>query len=161
MPRVTRGASISNAPVARSLAAISQDAPEGVLARGIDVGIRRDDEHDVVRWPVQGDGRERDRGRGVATHRLEQQGRFGELVADQPLVAALGHDRDVVGQPPQPPLRGLEQGLVAEQRQEGLRALGPTQGMESGPTAAGHDDGVHVAVIVAPRAGRGPGLTGR
>ena len=157
MPRVTRGSSIPNAPVASCSAAIFEDVLVHVLARGVDVGIRRDDEHDVVRWPIEGDRRERDRGRRVATHRLEQQGGFGELVADQALVATVGHDRDVVGQPPQPPLRRLEQGLVAEQRQEGLRALGPAQGVESGPTAAGHDDGVHVAVIVAPREGRGPG----
>ena len=79
---------MSKAPVARCSAAIREDVRVGVLARGIDVGIGRDDEHDVLGRPVEGDRRQRDRGRGVATHRLEQQGGVRELVADQPLVAS-------------------------------------------------------------------------
>ena len=49
---------------------------------GIDVGIGRDDEHDVLGRPVEGDRRQGDRGRRVATHRLEQEGGVRELVAD-------------------------------------------------------------------------------
>jgi len=78
---------------------LREDVRIGVLARGIDVGIGRDDEHDVLGRPVEGDRRQGDRGRGVATHGLEEQGGVRELVADQSLVATLGHDRDVVGQP--------------------------------------------------------------
>ena len=151
MPRVTSGSSIPNAPVARSSAAIAKHVLVDPLALRVDMGVGGDDEHDVLGRPVEGRRREGDRGGRVATHRLEQQGGVGHLVADDPLVAAVGDDRDVVGQAAQPPLGGLEQGFVAEQREEGLRALGPAQRMESGPATAGHDDGVHVVPILAPR----------
>ena len=125
------------------------------------MGVGRDDDHDVLRRSIEGGRRQRDGSGRVAAHRLEQERGVGDLITDDPLVAAVGDDGDVVGQTAQPPLRGLEQGFVAEQGQEGLWALGPAQRMESGPAAAGHDDGVHVLVILAPRSDRDRPITGR
>ena len=83
----------------------------------------------------------------------------GRLLERRVAGSAIGHDRDVVGQPGQPVDRPLQQRALAEQRQERLRALGSAQRVEAGPAAAGQDDGVHappslgarMAPIVAPR----------
>ena len=152
---------MSNAPVARSSAAIRRTSWYTPSRVRVDVGVGRHDEHDVFGWPVERGRGEGDRRGRVATHRLQEELRVGHQVTDDPLVPTVGDDRDVVGQAAQPPLGRLEQGLVAEQRQEGLRALGPAQWVESGPATAGHDDGVHVVVILAPRSDRGPPVTGR
>ena len=87
-----------------------------------------------------------------------EQSHVGDLVADEPLVAPVGDDRDVVGQAGEARDRRLEQGLGSEQRQEGLGPLGSTEGVEPGPTTAGHDDGVHAPLILG--AGRGPPTLG-
>ena len=111
------------------------------------------DEHDLVGRAIDRRGRQGDRRRGVPPHRLEQERGVGHLVADEPLVAPIGDDRDVIGQRAQAPVGRLEEGLGADERQEGLGALGATQRVEPGPAAAGHDDGIHAPVIVAPPSG--------
>ena len=69
------------------------------------------------------------------------------LLADDPLVAAIGDDRDVVGQAGQALDRPLQQGALAEQWQERLGALGAAQRVEAGPAAAGQDDGIHAPLV--------------
>ena len=134
----------------------AQDVAEGLLA--LDRLVGRQDEHDLVGRAIDGERGQGDRGRGVAPERLEQHGDVGELVADEPLVAPVGDDRDVVGQRAQARGRRLEQGLGSQQREEGLGPLGPTEGVEPGPATAGHDDAVHAPLILG--AGRGPPTPG-
>ena len=133
-----------------------QDVAEGLLA--FDGLVGRQDEHDLVGRAIDGERGQGDRGRRVAPEWLEQQGDVGELVADQPFVAPVGDDRDVVGQGAQARGRRLEQGLGSQQREEGLGPLGSTEGVEPGPTTAGHDDAVHAPLILG--AGRGPPTLG-
>ena len=94
-----------------------------------------------------GERRQGDGGRGVPTERLETSAAPGACAADDALVAAVGDDRDVVGQARETVDRSLQQRSLAEQRQEGLRALGSAQRLESGPAAAGEDHGVHAPLV--------------
>ena len=71
----------------------------------------------------------------------------GVCSLDDLLVASVGDDRDVIGQPRQAVDRALQQRPFAEQRQEGLRALGTAQRVEAGPAAAGQDHGVHAPLV--------------
>ena len=84
------------------------------FARRLDVGVGRDHEHDLVGRAIDRRGRQGDRRRGVPPHRLEQERGVGHLVADEPLVAPIGDDRDVIGQRAQAPVGRLEEGLGAE-----------------------------------------------
>ena len=141
-----------NAPVARSLGRRPQDVLEDAARAGSMCASAGQDEHDLVVGTIDGERREGDGGGGVATHRLEEDHRRGELIADEPLVAPVGHDRDVVGERPRAVATVAWSSVsIAEQRQERLRALGSTQGMQPRPAAAGHDDGVHAPTIIAPR----------
>ena len=85
-----------------------------------------------------------------------QHGHAGELVADEPLVAPVGDDRDVVGHAGEAgdgaPAAAI---VVADQGQERLGAFGSAQRVEPRPAAAGHDHGVHVRPILARAATRG------
>ena len=94
-PNVTSGSSISNASVARRSALSSTDVYKPSDVR-VDVGVGRDDQHHLVVGLVDGDRGEGDGGGGVAAHRLEQDVRVRQLVADEALVAAFGDDGDVV-----------------------------------------------------------------
>ena len=67
----------------------------------------------------------------------------GHLLADEPLVAPIGDDRHVVGQPVQALDGPLQERPLVEQRQEGLGALGSAERMEPGATPTGQDHGVH------------------
>ena len=69
------------------------------------------------------------------------------LLADESLVAPVGDHRDVVGQAGQALDRPLQEGALAEQRQERLGALGAAQRVEAGPAAAGQDDGIHAPLV--------------
>ncbi len=121
----------------------ADDVGVDALTGRVDVRVRGDDEHDVVVGPIDGRRRQGDRGGRVATHRLEQEAGVRELVADDALESAVGHDRDVVGQPAQPSRGRLDEGLVAQEWQERLGVLGAAQGVEPRPATAGHDHGVH------------------
>ena len=138
-----------NAPRGEVLGRRAEDSLED--RHVLDRLVGRQDDHDLVVGAVDDQRRERDRGRGVATERLEDERRVRDLVADQPLVAPVGDHRDVVGQALEALDRALEQRPFAEQRQEGLRALGAAEGMEAGPTAAGQDDGVHARLVYGRR----------
>ena len=140
-PSVTSGRSMSNAPVARSLAGGPQHLAEDLVPLG-SIWRRPGPRHDLVVGPV-----DRDAWRGrwppPCCGPIGSMSRpaSGSCSLDQPLVAPVGHDRDVVGRQPR---RGrLEERPLTEQRQEGLWALGTAERVESGPAAAGHDDGVH------------------
>ena len=75
-------------------------------------------------------GREGDRGGRVATHRLEQHAHVGELRPDEPLVAAVGDDGDVVGEAVEARGRRLEQ--RARRRPAAGRASGVRVGSAGG-----------------------------
>ena len=81
------------------------------FARRLDVGVGRDHEHDLVGRAIDRRGRQGDRRGRVPPHRLEQERGAGHLVADEPLVAPIGDDRDVIGQRAQAPIGRLEKGL--------------------------------------------------
>ena len=161
VPSVTSGSSIPKAPVARCSAAAAEHVLVNAFARRLDMGVGRDHEHDLVGRAIDRRGRQGDRRGGVPPHRLEQKSGVGHLVADEPLVAPIGDDRDVIGQRAQAPVGRLEEGLLADEGQEGLGTLGATQRVEPGPAAAGHDDGIHAPVIVAPPTGPRAGARGQ
>ena len=91
---------MSNAPVARCSAARPEDVAVDAVARRVDVGVGRHDDHHLVVGPVDGERRQGDRRGGVPAHRLEEHPAVGQLVADEALVAPVGHDRDVVRRQP-------------------------------------------------------------
>ncbi len=131
------------------------------FARRLDMGVGRDHEHDLVGRAIDRRGRQGDRRGRVPPHRLEQKLGVGHLVANEPLVAPIGDDRDVIGQRAQAPVGRLEEGLGADEGQEGLGTFGATQRVEPGPAAAGHDHGIHAPVIVAPPSGHRTGARGQ
>ena len=79
--------------------------------------------------------------------RLDHDAHARCLLADDALVAPVGDDRDVVGQAGQALDRPLQEGALAEQRQERLGALGAAQRVQAGPAAAGQDDGIHAPLV--------------
>ncbi len=112
-------------------------------------------DHHLVDGAVDGERREGDGRGGVPGVWLGQHRDPGELILDVADVALVGDDRDVLG--PQVQLvpvheardGQLEERVAPKQGQERLGAFGPAEGMQPGPTAAGQDDGVHVALIVS------------
>jgi hypothetical protein len=119
--------------------------PEGVTEDVLegDGMVGREDGHHLVVRAVDGDRGQGDRRGGVAGRRLDQHLHGGHLAPHEALVALVGDHDDVVGEAVEPPHRRLEQGLVAEQREERLGALRARQGPQARPAAPGQDDDVH------------------
>ena len=130
-----------------------KDAFPGVVDRM--VGGQHD--HHLVLGSIDGERREGDRRGGVPGMRLGQHRDPGELVLDIADVALVCDDRDVLRPKvellaaQEPGDRQLQERVAPKQRQERLGAFGPAEGVQPGPTAAGQDDGVHVAPIVTWR----------
>ena len=97
--------------------------------------------------------REGDRRGRVPTVRLDDQPDVRDLIADELAVAPIRDAEDVVlADERRDPAHGpLEEGLVAEERQEGLRALRPAERPEPGPASAGQDHDVHGRAILGRR----------
>ena len=108
--------------------------------------IGRQHDHDLVGRPVDGDGRERDRGCRVAADGLAQDRHVRNLFVDEVRVPGVGHDVHGPLDEPLDALDGLlDQRPLAEQRQERLRAVVVAQGPQPRSTAAGEDHRVHRA----------------
>ena len=123
----------------------AEDVAEDRLA--LDGLVGGQDDHDLVVGPVDHERGQGDRGRRVPPERLDHHADAGRLLEHDVPVAAVGDDRDVVGQAGQPVDGSLQERPFTEQRQEGLRALWAAQRVESGPTATGQDHGVHAALV--------------
>ena len=126
--------------------------------------VRRQHDHHVVVGAVDVHRGERDGGRGVA-RRLDEDVDAGQLGTDERLVPLVRHDRHVHGhalarEAVQPPDRGLEEGLVAEQREERLRPLRSRQRPQARATAPRHHDHVHRAILGTGAPARDPGDAG-
>ena len=119
------------------------DIAEAVLVD--DPVVRRQDDHDVIIRTVDDRTGEGDRRSGVPAGRLDDQPDVRDLIADQLAVAPVRHAEDVrlVGQRQDPPHGVLKERPIVDERQEGLRALLPAEGPQSGPATAGEDDDVH------------------
>ena len=138
------------APVARRVAGVAQDArgrrPSSLGSIWHRPGGRASPRRRGGRWPAS---RARWPRRCCDPSARRRTSGVGQLVADEALVAPVRHDRDVVGR-----RRRADSAVawrsdsLAEERQERLRALGSAQRVESGPAAAGHDDGVHAPPIL-------------
>ena len=150
MPSVTSGSSIPNDAGRQVLGGRAQDVAEDVVA-SCDRLVGRQDDHDLVLGPVDGERRERDgapRCCGRAA-RASERAHAGACVADESLVAPVGHDRDVVGQAGQPvdrPPGGASRSPSSGRN--GFGRSGRLSGMEAGPTATGQDHGVHAPPIL-------------
>ena len=153
MPSVTSGSSMSKTPVARLPDGDRHDVAELVLA--LDPLVGREDEHDLVVGPVDERRRQGDRRRGVPAAGLDDEPNVRDLVADELAVAPLRHAIDVAladerGDPAHSP---LEERLVTEKREEGLRSLGSAERPEPGPATTGQDHGVHGRSFIVGRSG--------
>ncbi len=89
--------------------------------------------------------REGDRRRRVPAAGLDDEPDVRDLIADELAVASVRHAVDVaLADERRDPAHGpLEERLVAEKREEGLRSLGSAERPEPGPATTGQDHGIH------------------